>query len=86
MTSAWEWDTTQVLFAQGWPQVSYAVTVTGEETHLKDVDRMKEKPKEAWTARCMTLWLINLKREDCHEDRVIILFDAIRVCGLREQH
>lgn len=63
MTSAWEWDTTQVLFAQGWPQVNYAVTVTGEESHLNDVEEPRGKAKEAETARWMAR-PINVKRED----------------------
>lgn len=45
MTSAWEGDTTRVLFAQGWLQVNYAVTVTGEESHLNDVEGTEGETK-----------------------------------------
>lgn len=56
MTSAWEWDTTRVLFAQGWLQVNYAVTVASEESHLYDVEEQREKPKEAETGE----WVASL--------------------------
>lgn len=65
MTSAWEWDTTQLVFAQDWPQVNYAVTVTGGETHFNGVEVPKEKVKLAETARWITSH-INLKKEDHH--------------------
>lgn len=71
MTSAWEWDTARVLFAQGWPQVNYAVTVTGGESHLNDVEEPREKPKEAETARWMTS-PVNVKREGCHIEEVVV--------------
>lgn len=51
MTSTWGQDTTQVLFAQGWPRVNYAVTVTGEKSQLNDGEKPKEKPKEVETTR-----------------------------------
>lgn len=78
MTSAWEWDTTRGLFAEGWPQVNYAVTVAGEESNLNDSEDVRGKPKEAETARWMTN-LINLKRDGHHMEQVVVLFGGIRV-------